>query len=585
MKIFTRQALGFAVLWLASTLTLTAQETHSEAKVIVVQKVTTETGTLNVTKKEIKDTELAAYLESLKSNDGKNVEIHMTTKEGENIRISPEEDGTLLYVREANPKAAGLTKISEGKEDPSQNTKTWSYSYDHNGTTVHKKISVHPATAAAPSISGRPILGIYAEEGSDAKGVLIGSLSTSKGVAAAGLKGGDLITVVDGKTLASSADLRNALAGHKPGDKVTVTYLRDGQPVQAEVALAGEGVSRVRMERDPCKVFIGVGTSQRGGEGLFVDYIVENTPAEVSDVRAGDVILSLDNVKVSTQPELELERDKHQPGEAFSLNILRNDQPMTIQARFKECSQEERQQMEEERAQRMAERQAERQEWMSYVREARPSVERDPCAVFIGIYSHAIGEGGRQIDGVIKGTPAEASNLQKGDIVLALDDVKVSSHTELVKERDKHSPGDRFTLSILRNGEYMEVDAQFKACGEEPKEEEVPAQIVETVPETVAPEVQPIVAPDRQLKLEEWNAYPNPTFGNVNVQFRGEAVPTTVQIMDAAGKTVYEENLNRFDGFYKKQLNLANNMPGVYVLVVRQGEKVFYNKVVLLSKA
>ncbi len=579
MKIFTRQALGFAALWLAGTLTLTAQETHSESKVIVVQKTTTENGTLNVTKKEIKDTELASYLESLKSNDGKNVEIHMTTKEGENIRISPEEDGTLLYVREANPKAAGLTKISEGS-DLSKDTKTWNFSYDHNGTTVHKKVSVYPATAAVSATSARPILGIYAEEGSDAKGILIGSLSTSKGVAAAGLKGGDLITVVDGKTLANAADLRNALAGHKPGDKVTVTYLRDGQPVQAEVALAGEGVSRVSMERDPCKVFIGVGTSRRSEEGLFVDYIVENTPAEVSDVRAGDVILSLDNVEVSTQSELELERDKHQLGEAFSLNILRNDQPMTIQARFKQCSQEEHQQMEEERAQRMAER----QEWLSYVREARPSVERDPCAVFIGIYSHAIGEGGRQIDGVIKGTPAEASNLQKGDVVLAVDDVKVSSHTELLKERDKHSPGDRFTLSILRNGEYLEVDAQFKACGEE-QQEEVPAQIVETVPETVAPEVQLIVAPDCQLKLEEWNAYPNPTFGMVNVQFRGEAVPTTVQIMDAAGKTVYEENLSRFDGLYKKQVNLADNMPGVYVLVVRQGEKIFYNKVVLLSKA
>lgn len=581
MKIFTRRALGMAALWLAGTLTLTAQEAHSNAKVIVVQKVAREDGQLSVTKKEIKDTELATYLESLKTTDGKNVEIHLTTDEGENIRISPEEDGTLLYVREANPKAAGLRKLTESR-DTEQNTKTWNYSYEHNGTTVHKKISTYPATAAVPSTSGRPILGIYAEESSDANGIVIGSLSTSKGVAAAGLKAGDVITVVDGKTLINSADLRSALAGHKPGDKVTVTYLRDGKPVQAEVALAGEGLSRVSMQRDPCKVFIGVGTSQRSGDGLHVDYIVENTPAEVSNVRAGDVILSLDNVVVSTQSELEYERDKHQPGEEFTLNILRDNQPITIQARFKECSQEEMERVAEERAKRVAER----QEWVSYVREMRPQVERDPCAVFIGIYSHSVADGGRQIDGIIKGTPAEASKLQKGDIILAMDDVKVNSHTELVSERDKHKPGERFTLSIMRNGEYMEVDAQFKACGEEPKEEEAPTQITETtVPETAAPESQPIVAPDRQLKLEEWNAYPNPTFGRVNVQFRGEAVPTTLQILDAAGKTVYEENLNRFDGFYQKQLNLADNMPGVYVLVVRQGEKVFYNKVVLLSKA
>lgn len=581
MKIFTRQVLGMATLWLAGTLTLAAQETHSETKVIVVQKVAREDGNQSVTKIEIKETELATYLESLKKTDGKNVEIHLSTQEGENIRISPDENGTLLYVREANPKAAGLRKISESI-DTERNTKTWNYSYDHNGTTVHKKISTYPATAAVPATSSRPILGIYADEDSDEKGIVIGSLSTSKGVAAAGLKAGDVITVVDGKTVTNSADLRSALANHKPGDKVTVTYLRNGKPVQAEVALAGEGGSRVSMERDPCRVFIGVGTSQRSGDGLHVDYIVENTPAEVSDVRAGDVILSLDQVAVSTQAELESERDKHQPGEEFTLNILRNDQPMTIKARFKACSQEEMQKAAEEKEKQLAER----QDWMSYVREVRPQVERDPCAVFIGIYSHSVEDGGRQIDGVIKGTPAETSKLQKGDIILAMDDVKVSSHTELVRERDKHSPGDRFTLAILRNGEYLEVDAQFKACGEEPKEEAIPTQIVETtVPETTAPAIQPIVAPDRQLKIQAWNAYPNPTYGNVNVQFQGEAVPTTLQVVDATGKVVYEENLNRFDGAYQKQLNLANNMPGVYLLVVRQGEKVFYNKVVLLSKA
>ena len=115
MKIFTRLAVGVAALWLAGTLNLTAQETHSAAKVIVVQKVAQENGNVNVTKKEINETELATYLENLKSIDGKNVEIHLTTKEGESIRISPDEDGTLLYVREANGKAVGLTKISEGK--------------------------------------------------------------------------------------------------------------------------------------------------------------------------------------------------------------------------------------------------------------------------------------------------------------------------------------------------------------------------------------------------------------------------------------------------------------------------------------
>lgn len=557
MKIFTRPTLGLVMVCLLSMATLAAQEMPSASKIIVKQKVIQENGNFNVIQKEIETTDLANQLNALKSTDGENIEIHLLSKDGENVRITPSEDGTLLYFRESTPRTKNLMKISGDKAN--MHEQNWNYSNE-----------------------GRPILGIYAEESEDQKGIVIGSLSTSKGAAAAGLKTGDVITVVDGKTLSTSADLRAALAKHKPGDPVMVTYLRDGQPQQAQVTLAGERVGvRASVDRDPCRVFIGVGTSTRSGDGLHVDYIVGNTPAEVSGVQAGDVILALDNVKVSSQSELELERDKHQPGEAFTLHILREGKPLTINAQFKTCSQEDRQKYEAAQARK----QVERQEWTNFLRESRQEEKRDPCEVFIGIYSHAMDGGGRQIDGIIKGTPAEVSKLQKGDIILALDDVPVRTHAEIIRERDKHQPGDRFMLSIMRNGEYLEVDAQFSACDEQPVEAETTAAVVESQPEMETPAIIPQLAQNKALKVEEWNAYPNPTFGKLNVQFRAEAVPTNFQILDASGKTVYEETLNRFDGFYQKQLKLDGNMPGVYVLVVRQGDKIFYNKVVLLAKA
>jgi S1-C subfamily serine protease len=436
--------------------------------------------------------------------------------------------------------------------------------------------AVPPVPPTAPA-SGRPILGIYPEETDDASGIRIGSLSTSKGVAAAGLQAGDVITGVAGRKVTGSHDLRQALAGRQPGEPVQVRYLRGGQELQATVTLAREGGSRANTWRNPCDVFIGVGTSHRQGEGLHVDYIVENTAAERSDVRAGDVIVALDEVRVNTQLELELERDKHQPGEVFTLQILRAGQPMTINARFNSCSAEE---LQKARAAGEA-RAMMRNQWSNYTWNMDQAVKRDTCAVFIGIYSHRADEGGRRVDGVIKGTPAEKSGVRKGDIILAMDDVKVNTHDELVQERDKRQPGERFTLSVLRDGQYVEIDAQFKSCTEPAVEATVPAQVAEAA----APVNPPLVEPSRQLKVAEWKAYPNPTFGKINVQFQAEAVPTTVQVLDAGGKVVYEEQLNGFDGYYQEQLNLGNNLPGVYLLVVRQGEQVFYNKVVLLSKA
>jgi putative serine protease PepD len=56
--------------------------------------------------------------------------------------------------------------------------------------------------------------------------------------AKAGLKTGDVITAVDGKTIGSGDDLTRAIDAHKPGDHVTVTYTRGGSEHTTDVTLA-----------------------------------------------------------------------------------------------------------------------------------------------------------------------------------------------------------------------------------------------------------------------------------------------------------------------------------------------------------
>jgi S1-C subfamily serine protease len=50
-------------------------------------------------------------------------------------------------------------------------------------------------------------------------GVLSGGAAESAGITA-----GDVITSIDGTAIASAADLSSAMAGHNPGDGVTVTW-------------------------------------------------------------------------------------------------------------------------------------------------------------------------------------------------------------------------------------------------------------------------------------------------------------------------------------------------------------------------
>lgn len=59
-------------------------------------------------------------------------------------------------------------------------------------------------------------------------GVTVGQVRPGSGAASAGLKAGDVITAVDGTNVGTAEKLRAIIAGHKPGDSVTLTIQRGG---------------------------------------------------------------------------------------------------------------------------------------------------------------------------------------------------------------------------------------------------------------------------------------------------------------------------------------------------------------------
>lgn len=308
--------------------------------------------------------------------------------------------------------------------------------------------------------SERPILGVYENTEVNAQGLAIGSVIQGKGAEAAGLQAGDVVVQVDGKTVTGSATLRNALEGHKPGDRVSIVYLRDRKSIQTQTVLSADrGYFSFSTERDPCKVFIGVYTS--------------NNPVD--------------------------------------------------------------------------------------------------------------GRGAR-VDGVIDDTPAKQSGVQPGDVILAFNGKPVNNHQELLTERNKSNPGDAFRMTVLRNGATIEINARFKACdtpGKAPVEEKVET-IEEDSPVTERKEPENL---DKTLKLVVFEAYPNPTFGGINVQFEAEAVPTTVRITDVAGREVYRKDLPQFSGSFNELVNISNNKAGNYLLSIQQGDNVRSKQIVLLPRA
>jgi len=322
-----------------------------------------------------------------------------------------------------------------------------------------------------------------------------------------------------------------------------------------------------RRNHRSSKPYLGVYSSNNeNGAGIVLDRIVDNSAASKAGLQAGDIITSVDGNATNSVRNLIVELKQHQVGDVVTVEYIRNNQKA---------------QMDVELGSKYTRRS------YSYSYDNHTKVERDPCKVFIGVYSSShYNEKGVKITGVIDKTPAHEAKLLKGDYITAIDGIEVHSHNELLAERNKHNPGDRFLVTYTRGGVEYDVTATFQDCPQ-PIVKEQPQQIIEEEKEKEAPIVEvPVVTPaNNTLKVEGMEAFPNPTYGDVTLKFKAEAKPTTVRIMDVQGRLIFNETLNNFDGNYFRELDVSNGTTGVLTITITQDGKAFTKNIVLLARA
>ncbi len=71
----------------------------------------------------------------------------------------------------------------------------------------------------------------------EGEGVYVTGVTKDGGASAAGIKEGDFITKINGNTINSGADLVGQIAIYRPGDKIKVSYMRDGKETTTEILL------------------------------------------------------------------------------------------------------------------------------------------------------------------------------------------------------------------------------------------------------------------------------------------------------------------------------------------------------------
>jgi serine protease Do len=229
-------------------------------------------------------------------------------------------------------------------------------------------LALFAGLALAKSDAGRSAwLGVYTQSVTDEiatsyklpvqYGVVVDDVVEDSPAEEAGLKEDDIIISFNGAKVADASDLTDLVADQKPGDKVTLKIYRDGKEQTLEATLSSRRSSNKQVftfttprsgshaywygDSDRKQSYIGVSLTELSDQlaeyfgatrngGVLISEVSEDSPAEKAGLKAGDVIVAVNDEKVTDASDVSEIITDMKAGEKANLKILRNKSPMTV---------------------------------------------------------------------------------------------------------------------------------------------------------------------------------------------------------------------------------------------------------------
>ncbi|MFZ4582555.1 MAG: Do family serine endopeptidase [Paludibacter sp.] len=69
---------------------------------------------------------------------------------------------------------------------------------------------------------------------------------------------------------------------------------------------------------------------------------------------------------------------------------------------------------------------------------------------------------GAYVDAVVENSAAEKAGVKKGDIIIKVEEVDIKSSSQLQEQIGRYSPGDKVTLTVLRDNKEIKLNAELK---------------------------------------------------------------------------------------------------------------------------
>lgn len=212
------------------------------------------------------------------------------------------------------------------------------------------------------STSNKAFLGVLTAKTD--KGAVIKNVVDESAAKKAGLKNDDIITKFGDKEITSPADLRNAVESYKPGDKVTVNYIRDGKNKSVTVEL-GKNAARsytynvdslrdminglnpgnsfnFRMPRqnfdfnfnkNQPKLGLKIEDTETGNGAKVLD-VEQGSAAEKAGLKTGDIITEINGEKVNDVNDVTSEMRQSENKNDYKIKAKRDNNVINFEVKI-----------------------------------------------------------------------------------------------------------------------------------------------------------------------------------------------------------------------------------------------------------
>lgn len=419
-----------------------------------------------------------------------------------------------------------------------------------------------------------------------------------------GLKDGDVIMAINGYMMIDWNDITGALNMLQAGDEITVDWERVGK------VYSGTGTLKSETNHNPGNAvryrgndyaFLGItstGISLDKAEklgfdnpyGSYVNTIMGNSAAEVAGLQPFDYVYGIDEYRTGSDQSLTGILKKYDIGETATLHFVRKGELRKQEVTFTD----------------------------------RAIADRNPrlrCTnPFLGVQqSHqAKPDMGVQVN-IIAGSTAEEVGLRDGDVITRINGYPILDWADLGTAVDAMNVSDPITVEYERDGRLNKGSAPLQSeCDQrdsypisgdrnihirgngtvinlfgEPQEEDEEAVDLNKMEINLKdmPREERLEIADRysleipendDLTVNNLRLFPNPSMGMFRLEFTlPQKGDTDILIYNTSGRQIYQYEVGGFTGTFSDDVDIAQNGPGAYFLIIRQNDRATAQKVIL----